>query len=186
MKINKLTIILIIIIILLSAYIVYDKLAQTKLGSENTTNENVTLKETISLDYVNIYLLSNGDSYIAPINEEEIAVLDIKDKLKERLNTLYTRAFYFDVYINNYKLKGFKVKLDSNITNIEKIEINNYVYVVFVKENNTIGVFDYLNYYDLLDTQVIDNYQDLKNVSDIKKNKIIFLDGSSKEFIIEK
>ena len=37
----------------------------------------------------------------------------------------------------------------------------------------------YLEYYDLLITKVEDNYQNIKDVKDIKNNKIIYLDGSS-------
>ena len=185
MKVNKLTIILIIIIIGLTSYIIYDKLTISKNNNVNS-KEHITLVDTIKLDYVNIYLLSNGVSYIAPINEEEINELNINNNLKDRLSTLYLRAFYQDIYINNFKLKGFKIILDDEIKSIKRIDVDNNSYVVFIKENNTIGLFNYLDYIDYLNTDVIDNYNNINNVLDIKNNKLIYLDGSEKELIIEK
>lgn len=182
MKVNKLTFILIIIILCLVFYIIYDKLNNNNhiKGNENE-NEEVTLKETINLDYVNIYLLSNGISYIAPLNEEEINNLKVNNNLKDRLNTLYLRAFYQDIYVNNYKQKVFKVNLDDEIKSIKRVDAENNIFIIFIKENNTIGVFNYLEYYDYLITDVIDNYKNIKNVIDIKDNKLIYLDGSEKE-----
>lgn len=42
-----------------------------------------------------------------------------------------------------------------------------------------ICLFNYEEYYDLLNTNFVDNYQDLNNVLEIKNNKVIRLDGSS-------
>lgn len=182
MKTNKLIVILIIIITLLVSYIVYDKL-NSNIDKDN--NEEVTLKEKIDLDYVSIYLLSDGNSYIVALNEEKIDNLLVNNNLKDRLKTLYLRAFYYDIYIDNYKLKGFKVVLDDNIKNIEKIILDNKSYIVFIKENNTIGLFDYMDYYDNLNTSVIDNYHNIKDVLEIKDNKLIYLDGSSNDLLIE-
>ena len=177
MKINKLSIILIIIILLLVGYIAYDKLYEPK----EIAKEEDALKivDTIKFDYVNIYLLSDGVSYIVPLKTDEISRLDATSSLKERLNTIYTQAIYFDIFINNYKLKGFRVKLDSDIKKMYKVDTKYNTYVIFLKENNTIGLFNYEEYYDLLNTNVIDNYQDLNNVFEIKNNKVIHLDGSS-------
>ena len=58
-------------------------------------------------------------------------------------------------------------------------------YIIFLKDNNTIGLFNTEEYYDLLYTEVTDNYHNLKNVLDIKDNKIIYLDGSKEDFKIE-
>ena len=183
MKKNSLIIILILIIIGLIGYIIFDKYQNDE---DNIQEETITLVDNINLDYVDIYLTSDGIAYIKPINNEEINNLKVNNNLKERLNTLYDRAFYFDIYIDNYKLKGFKVKLDSDIEKIRKVEIDNNYYVVFIKDNNTIGLFNYLEYYDLLYTKVEDNYNDLKNVLDLKNNKIIYLDGSSEAFELKK
>lgn len=185
MKKNSLTIILVVIIICLIGYIIFDKYKDYK-SDNKETDEIITLVDTIELDYVNIYLTSDGIAYLQPLSNEEIDNLNINNNLKDRLNTLYDRAFYFDIYIDNYKLKGFKVKLDNDIEKIRKIEIDNNYYVIFIKENNTIGLFNYLEYYDLLYTKVEDNYNSLKDVIDIKDNKIIYLDGSSKDLILEK
>lgn len=183
MKKNSLIIILILIIIGLIGYIIFDKYQNDE---DNIQEETITLVDNIKLDYVDIYLTSDGIAYIKPINNEEINNLKVNNNLKDRLNTLYDRAFYFDIYIDNYKLKGFKVKLDSDIEKIRKVEIDNNYYVVFIKDNNTIGLFNYLEYYDLLYTKVEDNYNDLKNILDLKNNKIIYLDGSSEAFELKK
>lgn len=168
---------------MLSSYIIYDKFKENDNKNEyNIEDEKITLVDNISLDYVDIYLTSDGISYIAPINEEKINNLKIGDNLKERLNTLYTRAFYYDIFINNYKLKGFIVKLDSKIQKIKKVELEENIYIIFIKENGTVGLFNYDEYYNLLYTKVEDNYKNLKNVLDIKENKIIYLDGSKETF----
>ncbi|MBQ8902583.1 MAG: hypothetical protein IJY87_05970 [Bacilli bacterium] len=183
MKKNSLIIILTLIIIGLIGYIIFDKYQNDE---DNIQEETITLVDNINLDYVDIYLTSDGIAYIKPINNEEINNLKVNNNLKDRLNTLYDRAFYFDIYIDNYKLKGFKIKLDSDIEKIRKVEIDNNYYVVFIKDNNTIGLFNYLEYYDLLYTKVEDNYNDLNNVLDIKNNKIIYLDGSRETFELKK
>ena len=183
MKTNKLTIILLIIIFLLLSFIIYDKFLKKEINKKE--EQEITLKDTINLDYVNIYLLSDGISYIAPLNKEEIENLKIDKNLADRLNTLYERSFYYDIYLNNTKLRGFRIKLDSNIKEMKKIVVNDLTYIVFLKENNTVGLFNYEDYYDLLYTDVLDNYNNLKNVQDIKDNKVIYLDGSKEEFIKE-
>lgn len=186
MKKNSLIVVLIIIIVLLISYIVYDKLNNISKENNNLINEVITILDTIDLDYVKVYLASDGSAYIIPLNNEEINKLEVNNNLKDRLKTLYDRAFYFDVYVDNYKIKGFRVKLDKDITKIRKLEIDNNFYIVFIKENNTIGLFNNLEYIDLLYTNVIDNYNDYQNVLDIKDNKIEYLDGFIENFKLEK
>jgi len=178
MKKNSLIIILIIIIFLLLSYIVYDKVINTK-EEVSKKDEEIVLADSLSLPYVNVYLTSDGLAYLQPINYEKIDNIKGGKNLKERLTTLYDRAFYFDIYLDNNKLKGFKVELDSDITKIRKIEVDDIIYVVFIKENNKIGLFNYDEYYNLLYTDVVDNYKDIKNIKDIDNNKFIYLDGSS-------
>lgn len=182
MKKNSLIIILILIIIGLIGYIIFDKYQNDE---DNIQEEIITLVDNINLDYVDIYLTSDGIAYIKPINNEEINNLKVNNNLKDRLNTLYDRAFYFDIYINNNKLKGFKVKLDSDIVKIKKVIIDDLTYIAFIKENNTLGLFNYGEYYDLLYTNVIDNYNSYQNIKDIKDNKIIYLDGSEEELKVK-
>lgn len=179
MKTNKVTIILLIVIVFLVSYIVYDKLSDNKKVSNK--EEEVTLKEKIELEYMSVYLLSDGSSYIIPLKEEEIDNLSVNNNLKDRLRTIYLRAFYYDIYVDNYKIKGFKVTLDNEIRDIYKIVIDNNSYIIFVKEDNTIGLLDYMDYYDNLNTEVLDNYKNIKDVLEIKNNKLIYLDGSSSE-----
>ena len=179
MKKNSVIIILIIIIFCLTSYIIFDKTKDNKI---NNKEDKIVLVDKIELDYVDIYLTSDGIAYLKVLNNEEINNLNVNNNLKDRLKTLYDRAFYFDIYVDNYKLKGFKVKLDSDIEKIRKIKIDENYYVAFIKENNTIGLFNYLEYYDLLYTKVEDYYNNLNNVLDIEDNKIIYLDGSSEIF----
>lgn len=186
MKKNSLTIILVIIIFILIGYILYDKFQDDSSRSNNLEDNKVSIIDKINLDYTNIYLANDGYAYISPLSSEEIEKLEVGSSLKERLSTLYERAFYFDIYINNYKLKGFKVKLDSDIKKISKVIIKDNIYIVFIKENSTLGLFNYQEYYDLLYTKVIDNYNEYQNVKDIKDNKIIYLDGNKEDFKLEK
>ena len=182
MKINKLTIVLIIIIIILSGYIIFDHFDKRE---DNKGKEEITLINEVNLSYADIYLLSDGLAYLVPYNKEEIKNLNVNKNLQDRLNTLYDRAFYYDIYLDNFKLRGFRIKLDADIKKIKKIEIDDLIYVIFLKENNTFGLFNYENYYDLLYTEVIDNYHNLKNVLDIKDGNIIYLDGSKEKLVIE-
>lgn len=186
MKKNSLTIVLVIIIFILIGYILHDKLQDNSSLNNDLEDNKVAIIDKINLDYTNIYLANDGYAYISPLSSEEIEKLEVGSSLKERLNTLYERAFYFDIYINNYKLKGFKVKLDSDIKKIRKILIEDNPYIVFIKENNTLGLFNYEDYYDLLYTKVKDNYNKYQNVKDIKDNKIFFLDGNKEDFKLEK
>jgi len=178
MKINKITIVLLIIIISLVTYIVYDNV---EINSKESEKEEIVIKESISLPYVDIYLLSDNTSYIIPIKEEVINTLEVGKNLKERLKNLYLNSTYFDIFINNYKLKGYKVNLDAKIKDIEKVIIDENIYIVFLKDNNTIGLFNYDEYFNFLNTKVMDNYNNLKDVLKIQDNKIIYLDGSTKE-----
>ncbi len=184
MKINKLSIILMVIILLLGSYIIYIKFISKE--DENNNQEEVTLKEQINLDYLSIYLTSDGYSYLVPINKNEIDELKLNKNLKERLNTLYERGFYYDVYLDNKQLKGFRIKLDDDIRDIKKLLINDNVYIAFLKENNTFGLLSYDEYYNLLYTSVTDNFQDLKNVKDIDNSTIIFMDNSTDELKLKK
>ena len=182
MKKNKLTFILFLIIILLSSYIIYDKFIKDDyVYRGNIEVDNIEIKEKIKLDYLDIYLYSDGISYIVPINKDKIKKLD-KNNLKDRLTTLYEKGIYYDIRIDNHKLKGYRIKLDSKITSLRKIETDETVYIVFLKDNNRIGVFNYSDYHNLMYTDAIDNYNDYENVSEIKNNMIIYLDGSKEEF----
>ena len=184
MKANKLTVILIMIIIILLGIIILERI---DFKGKDTINEDdsIVIVDNIKLPYVTIYLDSNGDAYLVPLSENEIEKINGGTNLKERLTTLYNRAFYYDIYVNNYKIKGFRVQLDSNIKKISKIDTSDNTYIIFLKENNTIGIFNYSEYHNLLYTKVIDNYLDLKDILDIIDNKIVYLDGSKSELKLE-
>lgn len=186
MKKNSLIFVLVVIILILVGYIIFDKIAIVTNNEKIEEEETITLIDSISLSYVDIYLTSDGNAYIVPLTSEEIETLSGGNNLKERLSTLYERAFYYDIYITNNKLKGFKVNVDDDVTKIRKVEIEEYIYIIFIKENHTIGLFNYDEYYNLLYTNVSDNYNDYKNIQDIKDNKIIYLDGSKDNFELMK
>lgn len=145
----------------------------------NTEKENEII-DTITFDYLTVYLFENNEVYIVPITKERISTLDKGDNLKERLTKLYNDASYYDLYINDYKLKGYK--LGDNITKISKIIKDEEDYLVLIKDDNRIDLFSYNNYYNLMNINVQENYNDYENVLDINDNYIIYLDGS-KELI---
>lgn len=183
MKINKLTIILSCIIIILIGYIIFLHL-NNKEVNDNKEIENVNeIIEVINLEYLNIYLTKEGVSYLAPKNLDEISKLNINKTISKNLKTLYNRAFIYEIYINGKNLKGFKIKLDDKIIKMKNIDNN---YIAFIKENHTIGLFNYENYYTKLVTSAIDNYNDYQNVLDIKNQKIIYLDNNEENIKLEK
>lgn len=186
MKKNNLIIVLLIIIAVLLGYIIFDKVKSYDDSDKVSEKGSIQVIDNITLPYVSIYLTSDGNSYIVPLTNEEVDDIAGGNNLKERLNTLYERSFYYDVYINNNKLKGFRVNIDEDIIKIRKIKIDDLYYIIFIKENNTIGLFNYDEYYNLLYTNVEDNYNDYKNIKDIEDNKIIYLDGSKNDFELAK
>ncbi len=186
MKVNKLTIILIIIIVILASYICYDKLFSKKDNLEESKNEGVIVTDYINLDYANIFLTNEGYAYIMPINTEEISKLDVSTKIKENLNTLFKRAFIYDFYVNGEKFKGFRIKLDESITKIKKLEIDNFIYIILIKEDNTVGLFDYSKYYNDLEINAIDNYNNYEHVSNIEDNLIVYTNGVKEKFELKK
>ena len=185
MKQNKLTIILIVIIILLVGFIIYERIPQKEEIELDENTEEIKLVSQINLDYLDIYLTSDGLAYLVPLKKEEINELNVGKNLKDRLNILYDKGFFLDVYVDNYQIKGFKVSLDDKITKMNKIELYDNSYIVFLKENHTLGMFDYQKYLDDLNTLVVDNYNDYKNISDIKENDVIYLDGAKEKIKID-
>lgn len=158
MKINKLTIILLIIIILLVGYIIYDKI---DLSKNIDTNIELKIQETIHLDYLDIYLMNDGITYLVPLNKEEVVKLNIDEKLKNNLITLYDRSFYYDIYIDNEQLRGYMLKLNYKVIKLEKIIKDNNIYVIFYQENNKKGIFNYQDYLENLNKKVVDDYLNL-------------------------
>lgn len=158
MKINKLAIILLIIIILLVGYIIYDKI---DLSKNIDTNIELKIQETIHLDYLDIYLMNDGITYLVPLNKEEVVKLNIDEKLKNNLITLYDRSFYYDIYIDNEQLRGYMLKLNYKVIKLEKIIKDNNIYVIFYQENNKKGIFNYQDYLENLNKKVVDDYLNL-------------------------
>lgn len=140
--------------------------------------EELTIKNSISLEYMDIIHLSNGASYLIPINTEKIDALDIGANFKDRLYKLYNDSKEFDIDIKDYKVRGYEVKLNDVIKNIYSIKKNDNSLIIFLKNDNTIGVFNYENYYNLMYTDVKDNYNNIENVLKIENNELYYLDGT--------
>ncbi len=174
MKKDKTTIILIIIIILLASYLVYIKFIKDNYVY-HTSSTIPKVVNKIKYDYLDIVLFDNNEAYLMPISKDKIKKLKLKDNLTNRLNTLYDNSNYYDIYIDDNKVKGYKV---DNVINIYKIDD----IIIFIKKDNTISILNYEDYYNLMYTTLIDNYNDYKDVKSIKDNNIIYLDGSKEEF----
>lgn len=178
---SRVVYILIIVAIILCGYFIYQRFFMGDyIVIERGPSENsVTLTEEINLDYVNIYLMSDGNSYISPINNSTIDLLDVGDNLKDRLRLLYDKGEYYNYFVDKNKIKGFKVALDDKVEKIYQVNIKNMNYIVFLKDNNKIGLFDYDSYYNLMYTEVKDNYNNIENVLKIENDLLYYLDGSS-------
>ncbi len=182
MKKSKLTILLIIIIIGLIVYILYDKGIIFNNTKDIISIQNNLIDE-IELDYMSVELYSDGNSYIKVLSKEEINNLDLNSSLKERLIKLYDKALLLEPQVD-FQLKGYKIKVDDKISKIRKYETEDNIYIIFIKENGYFGVLNYTDYYDLLSTEVLDNYKNIKNVVDLKDGKIYYQDGSNEYIVI--
>lgn len=159
MKINKLTIILSCIIVILIGYIIFLHSKNNEVNDNKEFENANEIIEVINLDYLSIYLTKEGIVYLVPIDLDEISKLNVSKTRANNLTTLYNRAFIYNVYVNGKNLKGFRIKLDDEIIDMKNIDNK---YVSFIKKNHTIGLFDYEKYYNELITSVIDNYNDEK------------------------
>ena len=160
----------------LGSYIIYDyfkdKPEEIKKGDETK------IIDKLNLEYLRVYLTNDKRCFLIPFNKEEISNLNTNKNLQDRLNLLYDRASYFKIYDDGYEIKGYEVKVDSKIKKVYAMEQDQNTYVIFLKENNKIAILDMEKYIDDLDTEVIDNYNDYKDVLEIKDNNLIYLDGS--------
>lgn len=132
----------------------------------------------INLPYVNIYLYSDGKAYLVPINKNEISKLESGNNLKDRLITLYNNSTTLDKKYDNQYIKGYSVNLDDLVEKIYNVVVNDKSYIIFLKENNKIALFDYDSYYNLMYTEVMDNYNNVENVLKIENDNLYYLDNS--------
>lgn len=176
MKKNSIIIILFLIILGLLIYILVNK-------NENKENDRelvVNLIDKIELEYLSVYLYSDGQVYLVPISKEKILELKDGNNLKERLRELYNNAEYSDFL----KKKIYKLEINGNVEKIRKIELENNIYIIFIKDNHKLSIFNYENYYDLLSLKV-EEYDNYKDVLDIVNDEIIYLDNEKEKFLLK-
>lgn len=179
MKDKRIIITIIIVLILFGSY----KFVSYFHPSENELNtivdkDAIKIDNEINLPYVNIYLYSNGKAYLVPITKKEIEKLEDGNNLKERLTTLYNNSSKLDIEINNKEVKGYNVNLDDKIEKIYNVVVDDKSYIIFLKDNNKIALFDYDSYYNLMYTEVMDNYNNLENVLKIENDNLYYLDNT--------
>lgn len=180
MKDKRLLITLLIVILLFIAYFLGSRYYKEVSDYKSSPKNNILIEDKINLEYVSIYLLNDGTSLIVPINKEAINKLDIGNNLKDRLVSLYNNATLENI-TSNEKEKIYKIKLSSGIKKLYKIEVDNNIYIVLLKEDNTIGLFDYDSYYNLMYTDVKDNYNNLTNVLKVEDNYLYYIDNTKVE-----
>ena len=64
------------------------------------------------------------------------------------------------------------------VEKIYNVVVNDKSYIIFLKENNKIALFDYDSYYNLMYTEVMDNYNNIENVLKIENDNLYYLDNS--------
>ncbi len=180
MKDKRILATIIIILFLFTGYILANKYYKIVNEYKTSPINNITIEDKISLEYVSIYLLSDGTSLIVPINKEAIEKLDVGNNLKDRLISLYNDATLLSI-TPNLEEKAYKVEVNSNIKKLYKVEVDNNVYIIFLKNDNTIGVFDYDSYYNLMYVFVKDNYNNLVDVLKIEDNYLYYIDNTKVE-----
>lgn len=181
MKDNRTYIVGIIIILIIGGYLINDFFVKEeyRIVERYPKEENISMLSKINLDYLDIYLYSNGDAYLIPITDEKISKLDSGDNLKDRLNTLASKAESFNSPVDDSLLKGFKVVTNSKIESMYEYTKDGNIYIIFLKLDNTIAVFNYENYYNLMYIESKDNYNNISDVLKIEEDIIYFLDGTS-------
>ena len=180
MKDKRILITLFIVIIICCISFSYNYFkGQKQVNNTTPKDKTIEISATLSLPYVDIYLFDNGKSYIVPIDTYKISKLDGGNNLKDRLKTLYNDSSRLDIKINDESVKGYKVNVDDKIEKIYNVNIEEKSYIIFLKENDKIALFDYDSYYNLMYTEVLDNYNNVVDVLKIEDDNLIYLDGTS-------
>lgn len=180
MKDRRILITLFLILLLCSILFSYNYVTgKDEVKNITPNNKIIEIVSSLHLPYVDIYLYDNGKSYLIPITNDEIAKLDGGNNLKDRLTTLYNDSLNLEVKIEDKKVKGYEVKVDDKIENIYNVTINDKSYIIFLKENDKIALFDYDSYYNLMYTNVLDNYNNIIDVLKIEDDNLIYLDGTT-------
>ena len=61
---------------------------------------------------------------------------------------------------------------------LKSVRVKDKSYIIFLKENDKIALFDYDSYYNLMYTDVLDNYNNVIDVLKIEDDELIYLDGT--------
>lgn len=168
------TLILILLILCLTGYILYDKLVNSNNNisiNYNYTTKNRKNVQILQGDYVEILVDLNGDVYLSVIgNIDNIEDKQIKNSL-----------FYLKNSLSNYTPKGYTDYTgQSSIYNSKKLNISNVLtsyhvlmgngaddYFIFIKENGTLS---YLKINLEAGTIPIFNIEKLNNIVTIVEN----------------
>lgn len=168
------TLILILLILCLTGYILYDKLVNSNNNisiNYNYTTKNRKNVQILQGDYVEILVDLNGDVYLSVIgNIDNIEDKQIKNSL-----------FYLKNSLSNYTPKGYTDYTgQSSIYNSRKLNISNVLtsyhvlmgngaddYFIFIKENGTLS---YLKINHEAGTIPIFNIEKLNNIVTIVEN----------------
>ena len=168
------TLILILLILCLTGYILYDKLVNSNNNisiNYNYTTKNRKNVQILQGDYVEILVDLNGDVYLSVIgNIDNIEDKQIKNSL-----------FYLKNSLSNYTPKGYTDYTgQSSIYNSRKLNISNVLtsyhvlmgngaddYFIFIKENGTLS---YLKINHEAGTIPIFDIEELNNIVTIVEN----------------
>lgn len=168
------TLILILLILCLTGYILYDKLVNSNNNisiNYNYTTKNRKNVQILQGDYVEILVDLNGDVYLSVIgNIDNIEDKQIKNSL-----------FYLKNSLSNYTPKGYTDYTgQSSIYNSRKLNISNVLtsyhvlmgngaddYFIFIKEN---GKLSYLKINHEAGTIPIFDIEELNNIVTIVEN----------------
>lgn len=168
------TLILILLILCLTGYILYDKLVNSNNNisiNYNYTTKNRKNVQSLQGDYVEILVDLNGDVYLSVIgNIDNIEDKQIKNSL-----------FYLKNSLSNHTPKGYTDYTgQSSIYNSKKLNISNVLtsyhvlmgngaddYFIFIKENGTLS---YLKINLEAGTIPIFNIEKLNNIVTIVEN----------------
>ena len=168
------TLILILVILCLTGYILYDKLVNSNDNisiNYNYTTKNRKNVQSIHGDYVEILVDLNGDVYLSVIGNID----DIEDK------QIKNSLFYLKNSLSNYTPKGYTDYTgQSSIYNSRKLNISNVLtsyhvlmgngaddYFIFIKEN---GKLSYLKINHEAGTIPIFDIEELNNIVTIVEN----------------
>lgn len=172
-KSNRLIIIvLVLFILILSGYIVYDKVISNSKEVYSYNLEKRTTCQAVRHDYIEVLVDTSGDAYMYTIgNIENIDNKQIKKNINNLVKQFKTYMPIGYKYIDgSNELKAYKLDIDNVLTSYYVHKGNGgFSYFVFLKED---GKVSYLSYDKLIYNEEIDlkNIDNLKNVVSIVEN----------------